>query len=143
MSTFVPLTSASRVGQYLSPDLNPGYIGVRLGSKFAWEVRPLAEEDVNYRTPTAEVLSGKEAGSFVTRVAANQRAVLRLGFIYPSRYQALIAINPAFNELGIVQYPTIIEPKEAGGGALNLVITANREIDLANFKWFCRAYLTE
>lgn len=136
MSTFVPLTTASRIGMHLAPDLEPAFVGRRLNSKFGFEVMPALTATIQ-----AQLLSGKDAGSYVTKIAANQRAVLKLGSIYPPRYQALIAVNPAFNEVATVQCPTIVEPKE--GVELDLVINAHKEVDLAHFQWFIRMYLTE
>jgi hypothetical protein len=89
----------------------------------------------------AILLSGKDAGQVVTRIGPNQRAVLTLGTVEPYKYQAICTINPAFNAVATVVGPGIMEPKEEV--LLDLVINAHREVNLAEFSWFCRIYLFE
>jgi hypothetical protein len=140
VSTFVPLNSASRVGQYLAPRLNGAFFAHRMNSKFGVEIRPVNLPDAPEHI-MAELLSGKEAGTLVTVLAANQRAVLRLGTIAPPRYQALLCANPDLAESCTLQFPTIVEPHEEQ--ALDVYITAYKQLDLAQVDWWLRIYLTE
>lgn len=136
MSSLVHLPNNTRISLHVKPDLAEGFHTAQIRTKFGVEIRPNADFVV-----TAELLSGKEAGTQVAKVSANQRALLRLGSITPYKYQALVSINPEFNLLAAVAAPLMVEPKEAA--QLDLVITAHKEVDLSKFDWFCRVYLFE
>jgi len=136
MTTFVYLKNATQLGSQFDPEMAPAFLLRRTRTNFGAEVALIDTE-----TPEATLLSGKEAGTKVTVIAANQRASLHLGTIAPRKYQVLVAVNPDFNAVATVQCPQILEPKEES--SLDLVITAHKEVDLSTFEWFIRLYLTE
>lgn len=134
MSALVHLPHNTRVNMYLRPKAAEG-LGTRITrSKFGVEFYANT-------AATAELLSGKEAGTSVQKVAANQRAKLLLGTVEPTKYQAIVSLNPALNEVATVQAPLILEPKEEI--QLSLIINAHKEVDLAKLDWYCRVYLFE
>lgn len=136
MSALVHLPHLTRVNMYLKPTASE-FIQARITrSKFGVEFAPAEGIEV-----CAELISGKEAGAKVAKVTANQRARLSLGQVAPTKYQALVSVNPALNEVATVQAPLILEPKEVS--VLNLIITAHKEVDLSEFAWFARVYLFE
>lgn len=136
MPTFVSLPNATRISLHLAPTPVGPYEIKQLRSKFG--VQFVRKEEENAK---ASLVSGKDAGTDVQVIGPNQRAVLTLGAITPYKYQAILAVNPAFNVVANVQAPLIIEPKETC--PVRLVITAHKEIDLNDFDWFCRVYLFE
>lgn len=144
MSAFVHLPNPTRISRYMRPVAADGCIYRPLKSKFGIEFAPIVShaEDMNsVIMPAARVISGKDAGTTVSTVAPNQRVSLLVGQIRPYKYQAIICVNPAFNAVATVQHPTIVEPNELTG--LDLVITAHKEVDLAEFDWYARVYCIE
>lgn len=136
MSALVHLPNATRIKLHLRPEPAEGFVAVSTKTKFGVEFR--ATEGI---APAATLLSGKEAGAKVETIGPNQRAVLSLGIFVPYKYQAIVAINPAFNTVATVVGPQIVEPKEEV--ALDLVINAHKEVNLASFSWFARVYMFE
>lgn len=136
MSALVHLPNNSRISLYLKPNPAEGFEAISTVSKFGVEFRAAAEH-----APEAELLSGKEAGGSVSKIAANQRAVLHLGYIKPYKYQSIVTINPEFNLFATVVGPGILEPREEV--PLSLVINAHKEVDLSKISWFCRVYMFE
>lgn len=107
-----------------------------LRSKFGIDFRPC--EDY---APTAELLTGKEAGAQVERLAPTQRGILRLGTVTPYKYQCLVVQNPALIGSAHVSSPLLFEPNEVG--EVNLVISAIKEVVLSDYEYFVRLYLFE
>lgn len=134
MSALVHLPHSTRVNMYLKPRAAEGFSTQITRSKFGVEFQATS-------AVVAELLSGKEAGTAVGKVAANQRAKLILGTVEPTKYQAIVSVNPAFNEVATVQAPLILEPKEET--SLILIINAHKEVDLSKLGWFVRVYMFE
>jgi hypothetical protein len=130
------MPNATRVGLHLKPRLASGFEWRPLNSKFGVSI--CAAEGY---APTATLISGKEAGVEVERLGPTQRGILKLGRITPYKYQCMVAINPAFNEVATVQAPLIFEPKYEV--ALDLVVTAHREVVFEDYEWMVRLYLFE
>ena len=135
MPTFVSLPNPTRVRLYLKHELSPDIQVNNLRSKFGVQVSTTPE------WTGAEVLGGKEAGARKLELAANQRALINLGFFHPYRYQALVAINPVLNETALVQAPLMTEPGEVL--RLRLIVTAQAATELAELPWLARIYLFE
>jgi len=136
MSSFVCLPNATRIGLHLRPEAAEGFYVRQLNSKFGVEIR--AKEGI---LPQAELLSGKDAGTLVAKLAPNQRAVLRMGWIQPYKYQAMLVPNPTLLPIATVQHALIVEPKEET--ELALFINSHKEVDLTALEWLVRIYLFE
>jgi len=139
MAAFLSVGSPTRVGRDIAPKLLPGFSWKGLSSKMGIEIGPDPQYTEN--TVSAELLTGKDAGTIINTVAANQRAVLKLGTIAPLKYTAVVVVNPEFNLNATVTGPGIVEPKWITD--LNLYITAHRVVDLEALDWYCRIYLFE
>lgn len=136
MSALVHLPNGTRIKLHMRPEPAEGFVAISTKTKFGVEFR--AQEGMS---PVATLLSGKEAGNQVGAIGPNQRAVLSLGIFSPYKYQAIVAINPAFNQIATVVGPQIVEPKEET--LLDLVINAHKEVKLSEFTWFARVYMFE
>jgi hypothetical protein len=136
MSALVHLPNPTRIKLHLKPEPNTQFAVVATRSKFGVEFQALEKQDIQ-----AELLSGKEAGSYVSKIGPNQRALLSLGLVTPYKYQAIVSVNPELNSVATVMHPGILEPKATH--FMDLYITAHKEVDLNDYNWFCRVYLFE
>jgi len=136
MSALVHLPNATRIKLHLRPEPLGPFEAVGTRSKFGVEFRTAEGAE-----PLVEILSGKDAGTHVSKIGPNQRALLSLGIITPYKYQAIVSINPALNPVATVVGPGILEPKQEA--LLDLVINAHKEVNLSEYEWFCRVYLFE
>ena len=136
MSALVHLPNATRRKLHLRPEPLWPFEAVGTRSKFGIEFRT-----VDGLEAAAVLISGKDSGQVVAKIAPNQRAILTVGIVTPYKYQAVVTMNPAFNAVATVAPIGILEPKEEV--ILDIVINAHKEVDLASFAWFCRLYLFE
>jgi hypothetical protein len=122
---------------------NPGRVGVCLGytkAAAATETKLASKLGIQVSSAQATIISGKETGSVVTKLAANQRAIVELGGLCPKKFQAFVALaaDSVLREACTLSAPTVVEPNEAT--ALTVVLHAHQAIDLAEHPVVVRLY---
>ena len=132
MSTaFIYSVNNNRIGAYLGYTRGPDIVTRPLASKMGIQVSGSPEL-------TATLASGKDAGDTVAEVGANQRIVIALGTVNPSKYQVKVSVNPALFSLGTIQCADVIEPGD--NLALELHVASNQKLVLAELPWLVRLY---
>lgn len=90
----------------------------------------------------AEVAGGKEAGQVLSGpVAANQSITIPMGVLVPTRYHALVEVNPALYAMGAVQCPRFAEPDERT--PLVVRLRASVQCTPLELPWIVRIYLLD
>jgi len=90
----------------------------------------------------AEVASGKEAGQVLSGpLAANQSIIIPMGILAPTRYHALIEVNPTLYAMGSVQCPRFVEPDELT--PLVVRLRASVQCTPLELPWIVRIYLLD
>lgn len=86
---------------------------------------------------------GEKAGQEIEDgvVKANQRVYLPLGILAPTRYTAMIAVNPELLAMGDVSVASMAEPKEDTPFVLRLKAYAECEPD--KLPWLVRVYFLD
>lgn len=132
MSTaFIYSVNNNRIGAYLGYTRGPNIVTKPLASKMGIQVSGSPEL-------TATLASGKEAGTDVTEAGANQRIVISLGKVNPSKYQVKVSVNPALYSIGHIQCADVVEPGDDLD--LQLHISTNQKLVLAELPWLVRLY---
>jgi len=138
VTTFVSLSKPSRFQMYAKPTWNPTVQSHVLRSKWGMEVHPMSNCCI-------ELLSGTAAkgslGSEVESLGPTQRGRIHLCDLEPSKYQVMVVVNPALQEVAAVQAPQLVEPGERV--AVSLYVHAHKTLRMSDVQWLARLYLVE